>query len=335
MKKLISVIFVSALLLGLLSACNNNAAGDQDSLTLRLAHNQNEGHPVHKSLVEFARLVEEKSNGTIKVQLYPNGQLGSEREVIELTQTGAVDVAKVSASALESFSDVYSIFSLPYLFDDKEHYYNVMSSQIAKDIYQTTGKIGFIGLSFYDAGIRNFYTKDKPIMHPDDLKGLKIRVQPSATAIEMIKLMGGAPTPMSFGEVYTALQQGVIDGTENNETALTDSNHGEVAKQYSYSEHSIVPDILIINHEKWQELNDEQKQVISEAAEESTEFHKKVWAEAIEKAITEAKKKGVTFSTPDKKPFQKAVQPLHEKFSNMESTGTYYKEIREAVNQNE
>ncbi|MBZ5749653.1 TRAP transporter substrate-binding protein [Metabacillus rhizolycopersici] len=335
MKKIFLNIIVCALLVGILSSCSNTASGDENSVTLRLAHNQSETHPVHKSLVEFAKLVEEKTDGSIKVQLYPNGQLGSEREVIELTQTGAIDVAKVSASALESFNDVYSLFSLPYLFDNKDHYYRVMDSDIAQDIYQTTDKIGFIGLSYYDSGIRNFYTKDKQIMHPDDLKGLKIRVQPSATAIEMIKLMGGAPTPMSFGEVYTAMQSGVIDGSENNETALTDNNHGEVAKQYSYSEHSIVPDILIMSNEKWQELTEEQKQAISEAAKESTAFHKIVWDEAIQKAIKDAKEKGVTFSTPDKEPFKKAVQPLHDKFSEMESTGNYYKEIRELANQNE
>jgi tripartite ATP-independent transporter DctP family solute receptor len=335
LKKIFLSIIVCALLVGILSSCSNTASGDENSVTLRLAHNQSETHPVHKSLVEFAKLVEEKTDGSVKVKLYPNGQLGSEREVIELTQTGAVDVAKVSASALESFNETYSLFSLPYLFDNSEHYYRVMNSDIAQDIYQTTDKIGFIGLTFYDSGIRNFYTKNTPIMHPDDLKGLKIRVQPSATAIEMIKLMGGAPTPMSFGEVYTAMQSGVIDGSENNETALTDNNHGEVAKQYSYSEHSIVPDILIMSNEKWQELTEEQKQAISEAAKESTEFHKVVWDAAIEKAVKDAKEKGVTFNTPDKEPFQKAVQPLHEKFSEMESTGNYYKAIREMVDQAE
>jgi tripartite ATP-independent transporter DctP family solute receptor len=335
MKKLFLSIVVCALLVGILSSCSNKASGDENSVTLRLAHNQSETHPVHKSLVEFAKLVEEKTDGSINVQLYPNGQLGSEREVIELTQTGAIDVAKVSASALESFNDVYSLFSLPYLFDDREHYYSVMNSDIAQDIYQTTDKIGFIGLTFYDSGIRNFYTKNKAIMHPDDLKGLKIRVQPSATAIEMIKLMGGAPTPMSFGEVYTAMQQGVIDGSENNETALTDNNHGEVAKQYSYSEHSIVPDILIMNNDRLQELTEEQRKAISEAAKESNAFHKIVWDEAIQKAIKDAKEMGVTFSTPDKEPFQKAVQPLHKKFAENESTGKYYQEIREMAKQKE
>lgn len=331
MRKLLTIIIVCALSLGTLSACSSKAAGEDETITMRLAHNQSETHPVHKSLTEFARLVEEKTDGSVKIQLYPNGQLGAEREVIELTQTGAVDFAKVSASALESFSEVYSLFSLPYLFDSKEHYYSVMNSKVAQEIYQSTEEIGFIGLSFYDGGSRNFYTKNKPIKHPDDLKGLKIRVQPSATSIKMIELMGGAPTPMSFGEVYTALQQGVIDGSENNETALTDNNHGEVAKQYSYSEHAMVPDMLIMNNSKWQKLNEDQKLAISEAAKESTEFHKEVWEKAIAKSIEDAKKKNVTFSTPDKEPFRKAVQPLHEEFAKKESTAEYYKEIRAAA----
>ncbi|PLR69125.1 TRAP transporter substrate-binding protein [Bacillus sp. UMB0893] len=331
MRKLLTIIIVCALSLGTLSACSSKAAGEDETITMRLAHNQSETHPVHKSLTEFARLVEEKTDGSVKIQLYPNGQLGAEREVIELTQTGAVDFAKVSASALESFSEVYSLFSLPYLFDSKEHYYSVMNSKVAQEIYQSTEEIGFIGLSFYDGGSRNFYTKNKPIKHPDDLKGLKIRVQPSATSIKMIELMGGAPTPMSFGEVYTALQQGVIDGSENNETALTDNNHGEVAKQYSYSEHAMVPDMLIMNNTKWEELNEDQKLAISEAAKESTEFHKEVWEKAIAKSIEDAKKKNVTFSTPDKEPFRKAVQPLHEEFAKKESTAEYYKEIRAAA----
>ncbi len=318
------------MLLGMLTACSGgmDAENTDEGVTLRLAHNQNEKHPVHKSLVEFSELVKEKTNGQVKIKLYPNGQLGSEREVIELTQTGAVDIAKVSASALESFEEVYSIFSVPYLFDNKEHYYKVMDSGIAKEIYQSTKDIGFIGLTWYDAGSRNFYTKNTPIMKPEDLNGLKIRVQPSQTVIRMVELMGGAPTPMAYGEVYTAIQQGVIDGAENNVTALTNSKHGEVAKHFSFDEHSFVPDTLIMNLSKWDKLSDEQKKAVTEAAKESTEYHKKVWAKAVKHSIEKAKKMGVHFYYPEKEPFQIAVKPLHEKFAKQPSTAEYYKRIR-------
>ncbi|MFO6495719.1 TRAP transporter substrate-binding protein [Bacillus sp. z60-11] len=332
MRKILSVFFVCALVSGMLTGCKSiDSKGADKTVMLRLAHNHNEAHPTHKSLVEFSKEVEKKTNGAVKVQLYPNAQLGSEREVIEMTQTGAVDIAKVSASALESFSDVYSLFSLPYLFDTKDHFYEVMDSDIAKDIYQTTKSLGFIGLTYYDAGSRNFYTKNKPIMHPDDLQGLKIRVQPSATAIRMVELMGGAPTPMAYGEVYTALQSNVIDGTENNEMALTSSNHGEVAKEYSYTEHAMVPDILIMNLNKMNQLKKEQKNAVMEAAKTSTAFHKIVWAEETEKAVKKAKKMGVTFHKPDKAQFRKAVSPLHNQFANKKSTGTYYRNIRAKV----
>lgn len=329
MKNLVTTGMLLILLVGILCGCSSRAAEKDGAIILKLAHNQGETHPVHKSLVEFSKLVEEKTNGEVKVQLYPNGQLGSEREAIELTQTGALDGTKVSASALESFSEVYSIFSLPYLFTSREHYYQVMGSDIAKDIYETTTDLGFRGLTFYDGGSRNFYTRTTAVMHPDDLKGSKIRVQPSATAIEMVELMGGSPTPMSFGEVYTALQQGVIDGSENNETALTDNNHGEVAKYYSYSEHAMVPDILIINNERWNGMEKRHKQAIEEAAKESTAFHKVEWEKAIEEAVELAKEKGVTFLEPDKGPFIEAVQPQHKDFSKRKSTSEYYKRIQD------
>ena len=193
-----------------------------DVVHMKLAHNMSEDHPIHKSLSEFERLVEEKSDGTIDIEIYPNGVLGSEREMIELTQTGAIDIAKVSTGALESFEQQYTAFGIPYIFDNLDHYYSVMDDrELMEELYTSTSESGFMGLTYYDSGVRSLYTASKPIMKPSDLKGLKIRVQQSPTAIKMIDLMGGSATPMAFGEVYTGLQQGVIDGAESNETALT------------------------------------------------------------------------------------------------------------------
>ncbi|MRX73192.1 DctP family TRAP transporter solute-binding subunit [Bacillus lacus] len=326
--KRFKIILICSLLAFLVS-CSQLQAANSGQTLLRLAHNQNSEHPIHKSLTEFSTLVEEKTGGNVKVVIYPNGQLGTEREIIELTQTGAVDIAKVSAGALENFEGTYSLFNLPYLFDDKEHYYQSMESSVAEEIYGLTDEIGFIGLTYYDSGVRNVYTRQTPVMTPEDMRGLKIRVQPSGTAIRMIELMGGAPTPMDYGEVYTSLQQGVIDGTENNETALTSGKHGEVAKEYSYTEHSIVPDILIISSTKWGRLAPEEQDAVKEAAEESTQLHKKLWAQETESAIEEAKKMGVNFSYPEKEPFKEAVMPLHKQFENNPETGEFYRKIRE------
>lgn len=325
-KRVIETILVLGLAV-ILFGCQSLAANNNNErTTLKLAHNQNIDHPIHQSLMYFAEKVDEKSNGKIKVDIYPSGQLGTERELIELTQTGAIDFAKVNASALENFKKEYSIFSLPYLFKNEGHYYKTMDSEVMKEIYQSTENIGFLGITNYDSGIRNIYTTRSPITKPEDLNGLKIRVQPSKTSIRMIELMGGAPTPMDYGEVYTALQQGVIDGTENNETALTTGKHGEVTKYYSYTEHTIIPDILLISTNTWDTFSNDTKKLITEAAEESTQYHRKLWAEEIKRAQEEAKQMGVQFNTSDKEAFRKAVMPLHQEFAEDESF--HYEEIQ-------
>lgn len=322
-------LFVSVSLIFVVG-CSTPTELSTDTTVLRLAHNMNESHPIHQSLVHFSELAEEKSNGSITFQVFPNGQLGSEREAIELTQTGAVDATKVSATALESFSPVYALFSTPYLFNGAEHYYEVMESDIATDIYDLTATNGFFGLTYYDAGIRNMYTIGTPILTPEDLSGMKIRVQPSETAIEMTRLMGGAPTPMAFGEVYTALQQGVIDGTENNETSLTSNNHGEVAKEYSYTEHSIVPDLLIFSQSRWESFSEEEQQLLTEAAIASSEYHKDLWANETAQAIEQAEEMGVTFhSDVDLEAFRELVEPMHEEVRQDPDLSPFYNRIQE------
>lgn len=325
--KKLGITFALVLSLGLVGCTKSKV--DDDVIFMRLAHNMAEDHPIHTSLAEFEKLVEEKSNGEINIEIYPNGILGSEREVIELTQTGAIDIAKVSTGALESFNKQYTAFGIPYVFDGLEHYYEVMDNrEIMDELYESTSESGFMGLTYYDSGVRSLYTKNKPIMHPDDLKGLKIRVMQSPTAIRMIELLGGAATPMSFGEVYTGLQQGVIDGAESNETALTTNKHGEVAKDFSYNEHTIVPDLTIMNSKLYSSLSDDHKDIIKEAALESTEFHKVIWNESIETAKKEAQAMGVNFHYPDKKPFQEAVMPLHEEFKQDPDVKSMYDKIR-------
>src|SRR5699024_4125355 len=185
--------------------------------------------------------------------------------------TGAISITKVSGAALESFSNIYSIFGIPYLFDSEEHFYQTMENEgIMTEIYESTLDIGLRGLTYYDSGARNFYMKDKPIHSPDDLKGMKIRVMQSDIAIQMIKLLGGSPTPIGSDEVYTSLQQGILDGAENNEFVLDTAGHGEVTKYYSYDEHTRVPDIVVMNKETLNNLTTQQSEAVFEAAEEST-----------------------------------------------------------------
>jgi tripartite ATP-independent transporter DctP family solute receptor len=319
------------LLLALVGCQSGNAKSDTSEL--KLAHNLTLDHPVHLSLVEFGKLVEEKSGGKMKVKIFPNGQLGSEREVIELTQTGAVDLTKVSASALEGFASDYSIFSLPYLFEEYETFQRVMNNENVTDhLYYQTENSGFIGLTYFNAGLRNLYTKDREVNDVSDMKGLKVRVQPSQTSVQMIENFGGIPTAMAYGEVYTALQSGVIDAAENNETALVGNNHGEVAKYYMYTGHQIVPDLLIMNSERFNQFSEEERLWIQEAAKEATLYHEDVWAKSVKDQTKTAKEKmGVQFIEVDKSSFIEAVQPQHKRFATDEKTKEIYQLIQEAI----
>ncbi|RLL47089.1 TRAP transporter substrate-binding protein [Oceanobacillus piezotolerans] len=330
LKKLL--LLVAILSLGLLMACSSETGGESSSeevKKLKLAHNLSEDHPIHTALTSFAEDIEEKTDGSITFEIFSNGVLGSEQEVLEQMQSGSVDVTKVSAGALESFSDDYSVFSLPYIFTSEEHYRNVMESDVVEEIYQSTEDNNFIGLSYFDSGARSFYTKDTPVETPEDLDGLLIRVMDSPTAIEMIELLGGTPTPLAYGEVYTALQQGVIDGAESNPTALTTGQHGEVSKAFSYTEHTNIPDIVVIRKDIWDSFSDEEKQIFEETANEARVEHTDLWNKAIEEAVTEAEGMGVEFYDVDKEPFIELVQPLHDKYSENERLGELIERINE------
>lgn len=329
MKKKITSLAVGLSLLLVATGCSSQSADEGDTV-LRFAYSSN-SQPAKDSMAKFGELLAEKTDGAVTVEYYPDSQLGSEREIIELTQTGAVDITKVSASALESFSKSYSIFGIPYLFDNEEHFYNVMNNEELMDpIYNSTEDLGFIGLTYYDSGQRSFYMTSGPVNTPDDLKGKKIRVMQSETAIKMVELLGGTPVPMSSNEVYTSLQGGIIDGAENNEFVLVTAGHGDITKYYSYDEHTRVPDIIIINQDSLSGLTEEQQEAVYEAAEESTEFEIGVYHDAVDAEKEAAIEKfDVQFNDVDNAPFQEAVQPLHEEFKNNPEFSDTYNAIRD------
>lgn len=335
-KQLLSGLLLSAMGLVVLSGCGTTEASSEEQIVLRYAYASN-SQPVIDSMVEFGRLVEEKTDGQVTVEYFPDGQLGSETELIELTQTGGIDFTKVSGSALEGFSKDYSIFSVPYLFDSEEHFFEVMENKaITDEIYNSTEELGFVGITFYDSGQRSFYMTDGPVNSLADLKGKKIRVMQSETAIKMVELLGASPVPMGSSEVYTSLQSNLINGAENNEFVLYTAGHGGVAKYYSYDEHTRVPDIVIMNSEVKERLTDEQYEAVLAAAKESTEFEKAVFKDAVEeeKAIAE-KEYGVVYNDLDTTEFLAAVQPLHEQFKNDENYSELYQEIRSLVGESE
>lgn len=296
--------------------------------TLKLSHNNDKTHPVHISMQNMADEVKKLTNGEVIIRIYPNSQLGTQRESMELMQSGSLDMAKSNASELEAFEPSYGAFNVPYLFKDGDHYYRVLQNpEIGEKILESSKGKGFMGLTYYDAGSRSFYAA-KPIKTPEDLKGLKVRVQPSPSALEMVKLLGASPTPLAFGELYTALQQGVVDAAENNPTALTLMRHGEVSKFYSEDEHTIIPDVLLISEKSWAKLTADQQKIVKQAALNSMMSHKDLWIKMTNEEVKKAKETmGVEFIPVDKQPFVNAVKPMHDKALSDPVIGPYVEKI--------
>ncbi|WP_339734849.1 TRAP transporter substrate-binding protein [uncultured Sunxiuqinia sp.] len=300
----------------------------KDKRELKLAHGLPVDHPVHHAMEFMAERTAELSEGKLIIDIYPAEQLGSEQQCVELLQIGSLAITKVSAAVMESFTDDYKVFGLPYIFKSKEHAFKIMDGEIGQDLLLSTENKWIRGLTYYDAGSRSFYTKSKPITHPDDLAGLKIRVMRSITAVEMTKALGGSPTPISWGELYTALQSGVVDGAENNPPSLYTSRHYEVCKFYSLDEHTTIPDVLVFSQIIWDKLSEQEREWIQQAADESAVLQRKLWAESEIESLEEVQKAGVQINYPDKAPFIEKVQPLLESYKDKPVIYSYIKRIQ-------
>ncbi len=331
-KRFVSVGVCTAMIFGL-AGCSSNGgtAFTGGKRIIRISHAQSETHPEHIGLLAFKEYIEENLGDKYEVEIYPNELLGAAQKAIELTQTGAIDFVVAGTANLETFADVYEVFSMPYLFTSEEAYHATMEdTDYMEQIYASTDDAGFRVLTWYNAGTRNVYATT-PIETPDDLRGLKIRVQQSPASVSMIEAFGAAASPMSFGEVYTAIQQGVIDGAENNELALTNNKHGEVAKYYTYTMHQMVPDMLIGNLKFLNSLSDEEFEVFQEAARISTEVEMEEWDAQVEEAKEIAQNDmGVEFIDVDINTFKEKVEPLHEEMlEENEDIGDLYDHIQE------
>lgn len=317
-SSIVAAAVSSLLVVGACSETERVIGGEvsaEETQTLTLAHIHNNASPVYNSLEKFAEKVEKKTNGSVKIKIYAEGVLGGETKVLELVQNGVIDMTKVNGGVVGKFDEKFSVFSLPYVFQSAEHFRNFMKTNTVEGMYKGLEEARLRGITYYDAGARSFYTADTKIETPEDLKGLKIRVMNNVTSIETMELLGAAPTPMSATEVYTSLQQGIIDGAESSPIALTDANHGEVAKQFSFDEHTRIPDFLIMSDASWDTLSESEQQALIEAGKETTKKHNKRWDQMIEKSITKAKKEmGVEFSYPDQAPFREKVEPLIEEW---------------------
>lgn len=300
---------VLVLLVLMVSSCGKQS----DTRVIKLANALSSSHPVTKAVNYLAKRVKEESGGKLQVKVYSGGQLGNEREALELLQIGSIGMSKVSAASLAGFAPEYKAVNMPYIFRNDSLRFKVLDSRIGKELLLGTEDIWLRGLCFYDAGKRSFYTVNKKVEKPEDLKGMKIRVMKSEIAVQMIRDMGGAAAPIPFGELYSALQQGVVDGAENNPPSLFFSRQYEVIDYYILDEHAAVPDVLVISTLLWNRLSPQEQQWLQQAAQESAVYQRKLWAQLEEKSIRKIRESGVKIIRPEKKLFREKVQPLYKK----------------------
>ncbi|PCE64754.1 TRAP transporter substrate-binding protein [Sediminicola luteus] len=308
MKRLAYIVAVFFLLA--LSGCGEGTGPK----TIKLAHGLDVNHSVHLAMVEMGEELDRLSDGQLTLEIYPNQQLGTERECLELLQIGSLDMTKVSAGVMENFAPKMKVLGLPFLFRDRAHAFEVLDGKIGQALLNDGEQYWLKGLGFYDAGSRSFYTKEKQVTTPDDLKGMKIRVMESVTAMNMVSSLGGSPTPISWGELYTSLQQGVVDGAENNPPSFYLSRHYEVCKYYTLDEHTVLPDVLVAGTQLWERLNAQEQQWLSEAVKKSVVYQRELWAKAETEALEAVEKAGVTILRPDKVPFAEKVSTVYDSY---------------------
>ncbi len=299
-----------------------------DVTVITLGHGLDPTHPVHQSMVFMADTLAEMSGGSMRIDIFPSQQLGTERQLVELLQIGSVGMTKVSAAAMEGFAPHYRVLGLPYVFRDEGHRYRVLEGDIGSEILNSSERQLIRGLTFYDAGSRSFYTKDRRVETPEDLAGLKVRTMESASQIRMVNAMGGSATPIAWGELYTALQQGVVDAAENNPPSFYLSRHYEVCKYYILDEHSAVPDVLLISTNAWGRLDAQQQAWLSAAAASSSQVQKRLWRKASDEALAAVEAAGVEILRPDKGPFSEAVSGVMAEFEADPLLGGFIRRIR-------
>ena len=331
MKK---VLFVGSLaVMGLFMGCGKekeaSTGTEVKTQVLKVAFNQSEKHPQYKALEQFSKDLEAQTKGAYKLEISPNELLGDQRATAELVQNGVIQMSVVGNPVVESFNKDFAVIGLPYLYDSLEHQKKVFTSDVLDPLFKSVASNGFEVIGAFTAGARCLYT-DKPMTKPEDLKGYKFRVMQSDTMKKMVDYMGGIGTPMGQGEVYTAVQQGVIEGGENNEVTYVDLKHYEVAPYFSYTNHLMVPDLIIINEKLYNGMTPENRKIFDDLMKQTIENEFTVWNENVKQAKKVATENGAKFIEVDIKPFQERVKPLQEEVSNIsDMTKKIYKDVRD------
>jgi tripartite ATP-independent transporter DctP family solute receptor len=308
MKRItVLIVVLIALLLG---------SSFAQEVVLRAADNQPEDYPTTQGLFFMANYLAERSDGRIQMEVFPGGQLGDERSVIEQVQLGVIDITRTSTSPVGEFYAPIGVFSLPYIFRDEAHFWKVLQGSIGRGLLDNLAEVDLLGLAYYDSGSRNFYTTETPIRSVADLAGLRMRTQQSQVVLDMMEALGAEPVPMAFAEVYSSLQTGVIDGAENNFPSYGPSGvrHYEVAPYFTLDGHARVPEVVLISSIVWDGLAAEDQALIREAAQASVVVQAALWDQLSNESRDAVIEAGSEIISVDTQEFQDAMTPLYEQY---------------------
>jgi len=303
-------------LLVLITAVPLFARGDaqQGPRVLRLACNQPDGYPTVVGALAFAKYVEDHTNGAIKIEVYNNAVLGQERETIEMTQTGAIAFIRVGTNQLTSINPLMGALSMPFLYRDREHMFRVLDGSIGQEMMESLQRQNLLGLCWLDAGFRNFYNSQREIRTPADMQGMRIRVQETPLMMDMVRALGASPTPMAYGEVYTGIQNRVIDGAENNWPSYITAAHYEVARYFTVNQHMASPEMFLVNTGVWNSFSDAEKRIVLAGAQEGARVQRAEWLRQEQEYERQARASGNTITTltpQEHQLFVDALMPMY------------------------
>ncbi|MFD2647001.1 TRAP transporter substrate-binding protein [Devosia albogilva] len=297
-----------------LVAASLMTVGVSAQTVLRSSDTHPDGYPTVEAVKHFGELVKERTDGRYEVEVFHSAQLGQEADTIEQTQFGVIDLNRISIGAFGTQVPEATVTQLPYIFRSADHFHNVLDGPIGEEILAAFDAVDVVALAFYDGGARSFYNSQKPITSPEDMAGLKFRVMQSDIFVDMVGALGANATPMPYGEVYSGIQTGVIDGAENNYPSYDTAGHAEVAKYYSLDEHLMVPEVLVMSKIVWDGLTPEDQEIFRQAAKDSVAHQRELWAAQEEESRAAVEALGATINEVDKQPFIDAMKPVYDKY---------------------
>ncbi len=291
--------------LAMLAACNSRFSSLFTATDTHVL-----GYPTVQAVIRFGATLSERTNGRLGVKMYAGGQLGNERDTLEILTFGGLDFNRVNMAPLNSIEPLTKVPALPFLFESTEHMRTVMDGAIGEEILASLEPHGLIGLCFYDSGSRSFYNTRGPIQTPDDMAGLKLRVPGSDLYIEMVSSLGADATPMPLDEVYQSLAQGVIDGAENNWPSFENGKHFEVARYYSLTRHLLTPEVFVMSKMSWDKLSAQDQSLVRQTAKESVSYMRQLWDAQVAKSMEIVRGSGVEVNEVDPAPFTEKMMGM-------------------------